>query len=87
MNPHPREGEFDLVPISKVLEDRSTIVADRRKPDPLLLKSCLCILQLHELRFAERSPVRRTEKEKDRSSRTSECLIGLLSTKLIRQAE
>jgi hypothetical protein len=36
----------------------------------LRLKSLLCALQLHELRFAEGSPISRTEEKDNRTLRT-----------------
>jgi hypothetical protein len=50
-----------LVPLSEVLEDILAIVTDRSQLDFLLLKSLFGILQLHELRFAEGSPIGGTE--------------------------
>jgi hypothetical protein len=50
------------VPISEVLEDLRTIVADRSQLDSLLFKPLFDILQLHELRFTEGSPIGGTEK-------------------------
>ena len=52
-----QERKVDLVAVGKVLQDCGPIVADGSQLDPLLLKSLFCILQLDELRFAERSPI------------------------------
>ena len=43
--------------LSEVLQDSRTVVADRRELQSFRFKSLFCILQLHELRFAERSAI------------------------------
>ena len=58
-----------MVPIGEVLQDCWTVVADRSQLDSLLLKSLFGILQLHELRFTERSPIGGAEEEKNRAVR------------------
>jgi len=40
-------------------------------------------LQLHELRFAEGSPVSRTEEKEDSAVRPLERLVGLFMTELV----
>ncbi len=71
------------MPISEVLQDGPTIVANRGQFKSLRLKSLFCVLQLHELRFAEGSPVGRTEEEENSALRSLERLVGLFMTKLI----
>jgi len=78
-----KQRKLDFVPVGKVLQDRWTVVTDRRKLDALGFKSLFCILQLHELRFAEWSPIRGTEEEKNGATRPLERLIGLLVPKLV----
>jgi hypothetical protein len=45
------------VTVSKVLEDLVAIVTDGRQLDAALLETLFRILQLDQLRFAERSPI------------------------------
>jgi hypothetical protein len=78
-----KQWKFDFVPAGKVLQDHWTVITDRRELDTLGFKSLFCILQLHELRFAEGSPIRGTEEEKHRAVRPLERLIGLLVPKLV----
>ena len=61
----------DLVPVGKIFQDFFRVIADGRQLDPLLFESRDGALQLDQLPFAERSPVRGTEKEKNGSLRTS----------------
>jgi hypothetical protein len=44
-------------------------------------------LQLHELRFAEGSPIGGTKEKENCSFWTLQCLVGLFVAKLIRQGE
>jgi len=73
------------VPLGEVLQNTLTIVANRGQLKSLHLKSLFCVLQLHELRFAEGSPVGRTEEKEDSAVRPFERLVGLLTTELIGQ--
>ena len=59
------------MPLGEVLEDGGAVVTDRREFDPLFLESLSCVLQLDQLRFAERSPIRRAEEKKDGPVRPS----------------
>jgi hypothetical protein len=52
-----QEWKVDLVTIGKVLEDLVAIVTDGRQLDAALLETLFRILQLDQLRFAERSPI------------------------------
>ncbi len=78
-----KEWEFDFVPRSKVLEDCRAVIADGCQFDSLFFKSLFRILQLHELRFAEGSPVGGPEEEQNRTVRSLQCFVGLLMAKLI----
>src|SRR6266481_1498514 len=78
-----KQRELDFVPVGKVLQDHWTVITDRCELDALGLKPLLCVLQLHELRFAEGSPIRGTEEEKNGATRPLERLIGLLVPKLV----
>src|SRR5258707_11013014 len=73
------------MPISEILQDSLAIIANGGQLQALRLKSLLCVLQLHELRFAEGSPVSRTEEQKDGALASLERLVRLLMTKLIGQ--
>ena len=61
-----QQGKLDVMAIRKVYQDGLAIVANRGEPDALLFELCFCVLQLHQLGFAKRSPVRRTEENDDR---------------------
>src|SRR5271156_6294261 len=50
----PQQGIFDLVPVSKELQNFLRVIADGSQLDPLLLESHDGILQLNQLPFAER---------------------------------
>ena len=69
--------------VRKILQNGWTIVADRRQLKTLRCEPLFCALQLHELRFAEGSPVGRTEEEENSALRSLERLVGLFMTKLI----
>src|SRR5271154_5639071 len=60
-----QKREINLVPVSKILQYRRTIVANSRQCKTVLRKLRLGALQLNQLRFAERSPVRRSEEQED----------------------
>ena len=71
--------------VGKVLQDCRAIVTDGSQLNPLFLKSLFRILQLDELRFAERSPVGGAEEKKNGSIRSPQGLVGLRAIKLIAQ--
>src|SRR5260370_937639 len=73
---------FDLVPASEVFQDFFRVIADGRQLDPLLLESRDGALQLDQLPFAEGSPVRGTEKEKNGAVRSFEAVESLYPPKL-----
>ena len=62
-----QQRKFDIVPLREVHEDGWAVVANCSKLDALLFESSFSVLQLHELRFAERSPVGGTEEKENRS--------------------
>ena len=64
----------DMLPAREVLERADRIVADRQNAESLLSDRFQMLLQLHELDFAERSPVRRTEKDQHGSLRAHDRL-------------
>ena len=80
-----QQWKLNLVPAGEVREDRGAVVTDGCQFDPLLLEACARVLQLHELPFAKRSPVRRSKKEQHRPFRALECGIRLLVAELISQ--
>jgi hypothetical protein len=53
----------------------------------LRFKSLFSVLQLHELRFAEGSPIGRTKKKKDSALRPFEGLVGLFMAELIEEGK
>jgi hypothetical protein len=75
--------KLDLVPLGEILQDRRAIVADSGQFESLRFKSLLRVLQLHELRFAEGSPIGRAEEKKDRALRALQSLVGLFLAELI----
>ena len=58
---------LNFMPVGKVLQDCRTVVTNRSEFDSLCFKSLFGVLQLHELRFAEGSPIRGTEEEENRA--------------------
>jgi hypothetical protein len=82
-----QERKVDLVPVGKVLQDFRAIVTDRRQLDPSALESLFCLLELDELRFAERSPVGGAEEKKNSPIRSPQGLVRLWAIKLIAQCE
>jgi hypothetical protein len=56
-----QQRKINVVAFREILQDRRTIVTNRRQFQPLRFKFLFCILQLYELRFAEGSPVRGAE--------------------------
>lgn len=69
--------------IGEVFEYGFGVVADRREANPLLLESCLGVLQLNQLPFAVGSPIRGTEEEENRAVRSPETFQGLFVAKLV----
>ena len=65
-----QQREIDFVPLGEVLQDGWAIVANGRQLQSLRFKSLLRVLQLHELRFAEGSPISGTEEKQNRTLRT-----------------
>jgi len=71
------------MPVGKVLKNGWVVIADGSQLDPLLLKARFRVLQLDQLRFAERSPVGRAEEEENSAIVPLQACVGLLLTKLI----
>ena len=69
--------------VGKILENRGAVITNRGQLDPVGFKLLLRILQLHELRFTERSPVGGAEEQKNGAVRSLQGLVRLLVTKLI----
>jgi hypothetical protein len=57
-----KEWESNMLLVRKVLERRHAVIADRRQPQALFTDIAELLVQLDELGFAKRSPVRRTVK-------------------------
>jgi hypothetical protein len=72
-----------MVALSEVLQDCRAVIADGSQLDASRFKSLSCVLQLHQLRFAEWSPICRTEEKKHRSTRSFECVAGNLMAELV----
>jgi len=76
-----------MVPIGEVLEDRLTVIADGCDLDATCFEPLFRVLQLDQLRFAEGSPIGRTEEKQDRPFRPLQCLDGLVMAKLVPRSE
>src|SRR6266853_1687447 len=77
------QGKFDFAPVREGFQYLLGVIADGRHSDPLFFKSRFCVLQLDQLRFAVRSPIRRTEKEQNSSLWSFQRLQSLLPAKLV----
>ena len=73
--------------LGEVLQDSRTVVADRRELQSFRFKSLFCILQLHELRFAERSAIGGMEEKENRTLQTLQRLVRLFVAELISQSK
>src|ERR1700674_4125607 len=71
------------MPVGKIFQDFFRVIADGCQLDPLLFESRECALQLDQLPFAERSPIRGTEKEKHGAVRSSQGVETLHVAKLV----
>ncbi len=71
------------MPLREKLQDFFAVIANSRQLDPLLLEPRYGALQLDQLPFAERSPVRGTEKKKNGAVRSFQALKCLYPAKLI----
>ena len=71
------------MPVSKVFQDFFRVIADGRQLDPLLFESRDGALQLDQLPFAERSPVRGAEKKKYGAVRSFQRFQSLYPAKLV----
>lgn len=81
------ERKRDMLPVGEFFEDCFRVVADRGKTDASGFKSVLRLLQLHELRFAIRSPVCRTEEEQYETILALDRLKRLFIPELVASAE
>jgi len=71
------------VPLGKILEDRFTVVTDSSQLQSLCLEPISCALQLHELCFAEGSPISGAEEKQNRALGAFQRVVGLFVTELI----
>jgi hypothetical protein len=76
-----------MVPIGEVLEDRLTVIADGCDLDATCFEPLFRVLQLDQLRFAEGSPIGRTEEKQNRAACPLQCLDGLVMAKLVPRSE
>jgi hypothetical protein len=58
-----QQRKIDLLPVREVFQDRLRVVADGRQFETLFFESCFRGLQLDQLPFAVRSPVRGPEEQ------------------------
>src|SRR5215471_8589531 len=77
----------DVVAVGKELQDFFRVIADGRELQALLLESNDGALQLDQLPFAERSPIRGTEKQKNGAVRSFEAVESLRMAQLIVEGE
>ena len=77
------QGKIDFAAIREVFQYRFVIIADPGESDSLLFKPCFGVLQLNQLSFAVRSPIRGTEEEENRAVRCLQTFQCLLSPKLV----
>ncbi len=75
--------ESNVFAIGERLEDRDAIVADRHQTQALRADSRSILFQLDQLGFAERSPVRRTKENEQRTFRPHDRTKCLLVSVLI----
>jgi hypothetical protein len=72
-----------MVPLGEVLEDRLTVIADGCDLDATCFEPLFRVLQLNQLRFAEGSPIGRTEEKQNRPFCPLQGLDGLVMVKLV----
>ena len=76
-----------MVPIGELLQNRLTVIADGCDLDATCFEPLFRVLQLNQLRFAEGSPIGRTEEKQNRTVRPLQCLDGLVMAKLVRRSK
>src|SRR5260221_2918228 len=79
-----QERKVYAMPLGEIFQDGWTIIADWRQLKCLRLKSLICRLQMHELRFAEGSPVGGAEEQDYGALWPFERFVGMLMTELVR---
>ena len=77
------QRKINLPAICERFQYRLRVIADAGEFDALLLESCLRVLELDQLPFAVRSPVRRAKEKQDGSVRALQSFQRLLGSKLI----
>ncbi len=82
-----QQGSSNVLPLREIRQDLYRIIEDRDNPQPLLLELLDVLLQLDELRFAVRSPVRGPVEDHYGSLGTANGVKVLHSSVLIRSAE
>ena len=78
-----KQGKIDFATIREVFQYGFVVITDRGQLDSLLLKPCFGVLELNQLPFAVRSPIRGTEEEENRSVRCLQTFQCLLPPKLV----
>jgi hypothetical protein len=81
------QRKLDLATVGEILQYFLAVIADCRQFDPLLFKSCFCVLQLDQLPFAVGSPVGRAEKQKNGAVWSFQRIQALLLAKLVARRE
>ena len=81
------QWNIDPAAIGEALQDWLAIVADRRKPDTLLLESFFGLLQLNQLSFAVRSPISGSEKQEHGAAGPLQRVEGLFTSRLVASDE
>jgi hypothetical protein len=76
-----------VLAVGKTLERSNGIVTDRRDAESLFSDCIEMLLQLHELDFTERSPIRRTEKDQHGAFGSHDRFEILSPTVLVRRGK
>ena len=78
---------MNATPFREVMQNRYAIVTNGRHPQPQLVEFRLLLLQLDQLSFAIRSPIRRPVKQDNGTLGTQDLCQGLELIPLILQLE
>src|SRR6266478_4450514 len=64
------QRKIDFAAVGEGFQYGFRVIADRRELDPLLLEPCLGVLELNQLPFAVRSPIRRSKEKQHRAAQS-----------------
>src|SRR5260370_3484377 len=78
-----QQRKLDLAAVCKVPKDCRAVIADSSQLNSLRFEFLFRVLQLHELRFSERSPIRRTEEQKHGSVCPFQRIAGYVFAELV----